>query len=54
MYETKFDPNFKKIMITVNGEPVGDGLLIDRVTYAPVRDNRENIQDSSSETAQMI
>lgn len=28
--------NVKKIMITVNGKPVGNGLLIDKVTYAPV------------------
>lgn len=28
--------NVKKIMITVNGKPVGNGLLIDKTTYAPV------------------
>ncbi|MFC7677993.1 hypothetical protein [Paenibacillus sp. GCM10028914] len=28
--------NVKKIMVTVNGKPVGNGLLIDKVTYAPV------------------
>lgn len=28
--------NVKKIMITVNGKPVGNGLLIDKITYAPV------------------
>lgn len=28
--------NVKKIMITVNGKPVGNGLVIDKVTYAPV------------------
>lgn len=53
MYDTNFDPNFKKITITVNGEPVGNGLLIDRVTYVPVRDNRET-QDTAKDSAQMI
>lgn len=28
--------NVKKIMITVNGKQVGNGLLIDKVTYAPI------------------
>ncbi|WP_179087356.1 hypothetical protein [Paenibacillus glucanolyticus] len=31
------DNNVKKIMITVNGKPVGNGLLIDKVTYAPIQ-----------------
>ncbi|MFD1885885.1 hypothetical protein [Paenibacillus wenxiniae] len=38
MHQTNFESNFKKVMITVNGEPVGKGLVIDSVTYAPVRD----------------
>ncbi|MBO2944007.1 hypothetical protein JJQ72_08520 [Paenibacillus sp. F411] len=37
------DNNVKKIMITVNGKPVGSGLWIDKTTYAPV--------DKSSYTA---
>ncbi|MGG4344018.1 hypothetical protein [Paenibacillus lautus] len=31
------DNNVKKIMVTVNGKPVGNGLLIDKVTYAPIQ-----------------
>ena len=38
MQQTNFESNFKKVMITVNGEPVGKGLVIDSVTYAPVRE----------------
>lgn len=30
------EKNYKKMVITVNGEPVGNGLLIDKVTYAPI------------------
>lgn len=30
------EKNYKKMLITVNGEPVGKGLLIDKVTYAPI------------------
>ncbi|WP_322902935.1 hypothetical protein [Paenibacillus campi] len=39
MQQTNFEANFKKVMITVNGEPVGKGLVIDSVTYAPVREH---------------
>ncbi|GAB6929264.1 hypothetical protein JCM10914A_32470 [Paenibacillus sp. JCM 10914] len=31
------ESNVKKIKITVNGKPVGNGLIIDKVTYAPVQ-----------------
>ena len=49
---TKED-NVKKIMITVNGKPVGSGLLIDKVTYAPVNRTAESYpgQNESGETA---
>ncbi|GIP22722.1 MULTISPECIES: hypothetical protein [Paenibacillus] len=30
------EQRFKRIMITVNGEPVGSELLIDEETYLPV------------------
>jgi len=30
------EKNYKKMLVTVNGEPVGNGLLIDKVTYAPI------------------
>lgn len=33
--------NVKKIIITVNGKPVGNGLVIDKVTYAPVVTTRD-------------
>lgn len=32
--------NIKKIMITVNGKPLGTELWVDKVTYAPV--NKES------------
>ncbi|MGF7047059.1 hypothetical protein J2T13_001561 [Paenibacillus sp. DS2015] len=31
------EKNVKKIIITVNGEPVGNGILIDTITYAPIK-----------------
>ncbi|WP_179218426.1 hypothetical protein [Saccharibacillus sp. O23] len=34
MYAT--DSNLTKIIVTVNGEQVGNGLLLDSVTFRPV------------------
>ncbi|MET3548893.1 hypothetical protein ABID47_005525 [Paenibacillus favisporus] len=31
------EQQYKKIRITVNGEPLGKELWIDKVTYAPVQ-----------------
>ncbi|WP_170308011.1 hypothetical protein [Paenibacillus dakarensis] len=45
--------NLKRIMITVNGKPVGNGLLIDKVTYAPVASESDayiNEQNRMSKT----
>ncbi|MDO3408534.1 hypothetical protein QWJ34_02000 [Saccharibacillus sp. CPCC 101409] len=42
--------NMKKIMITVNGEPVGSGLLLDSVTFRPLNDCAE-LTDPAQETA---
>lgn len=39
--------NVKKIMITVNGKPVGNGLVIDKVTYAPVGRTEESRSEAS-------
>ncbi|MGG1879636.1 hypothetical protein ABDI30_18950 [Paenibacillus cisolokensis] len=39
------DNNIKKIMITVNGKPVGNGLFIDKITYAPVHPTPANVKD---------
>ncbi|WP_161487816.1 hypothetical protein [Paenibacillus glacialis] len=30
------EENHKKLLVTVNGEPVGNVLLIDKVTFAPI------------------
>ncbi|GAB1157498.1 hypothetical protein YWY31_35230 [Paenibacillus illinoisensis] len=38
MYTTEQTTPTKTIMITVNGEPIGRKLIIDSVTYAPVRE----------------
>ncbi|NMO95222.1 hypothetical protein [Paenibacillus lemnae] len=46
------DNNVKKIMITVNGKPVGNGLLIDKVTYAPVTGAAEYSLDTRSAASQ--
>ncbi|MEW4368487.1 hypothetical protein [Paenibacillus kandeliae] len=54
MHETNFDPNFKKVMITVNGEPVGNGLVIDRITYAPVREHELANEAAQKPTAPML
>lgn len=48
MYNSNFDHNYRKIQITVNGEPVGDGLVLDRVTYAPLREE-ENQADKANQ-----
>lgn len=40
----KIEQQYKKIMITVNGEPVGKGLWIDKVTYAPVQIHEDPMQ----------
>ena len=41
--------NLKKVMITVNGKPVGDGLLIDKITYVPVNTAGQAVKKSSME-----
>ncbi|CAM3497736.1 MULTISPECIES: hypothetical protein [Saccharibacillus] len=43
--------NPMRIMITLNGEPVGKGLLLDSVTYRPVgeTENGSASEDVSSE-----
>ncbi len=43
MYTT--NSTFKKITVTLNGEPVGNGLLLDSVTFRPV-----NAEAANSET----
>lgn len=48
------DNNVKKIMITVNGKPVGNGLLIDKVTYAPIQRNERFMGDTKSASAAVI
>ncbi|WP_185897330.1 hypothetical protein [Paenibacillus zeisoli] len=44
---------FKRIMITVNGEPVGSELFIDQETYLPVaRQYITNLEPAQSEVAE--
>ena len=45
------DSNVKKIMITVNGKPIGNGLLIDKVTYAPVSNDKDTYLSGRSRFA---
>lgn len=42
MYTT--NTNFKKIRVTVNGEPVGNGLLLDSVTFRPISAEAADLQ----------
>lgn len=49
MYTT--NPDFKKIQVTVNGEPVGNGLLLDSVTFRPITDELAEIEISQSSVA---
>lgn len=51
MYNSNFDHNYRKIQITVNGEPVGDELVLDRVTYAPVNDEDHKADKANQHTA---
>jgi len=46
--------NVKKIMITVNGKPVGNGLVIDKVTYAPVGRTEEARSEASRAASSVI
>lgn len=46
----KNEKNYKKMLITVNGEPVGNGLLIDKVTYAPILNGSTSDRDSQNIT----
>lgn len=46
--------NMKKIMITVNGKPVGNGLWIDKVTYAPIQRTDRFTGDTKSHPASVI
>ena len=48
------DNNVKKIMITVNGKPVGNGLLIDKVTYAPIQRISRHMGDTKPVSAAEI
>ncbi len=48
MYAT--DSNLTKIIVTVNGEPVGNGLLLDSVTFRPVSPE-SSVLESAAETA---
>ncbi|MBX4150311.1 hypothetical protein [Paenibacillus lautus] len=47
------DNNVKKIMITVNGKPVGNGLLIDKVTYAPIQRTSRHTGDKPVSAAEI-
>lgn len=51
MYHSNFDNNYRKIQITVNGEPVGDGLVLDRITYAPLREEDNKADKASQHSA---
>lgn len=45
---------FKRIMITVNGEPVGSELFIDQETYLPVaRQYITNLESAQREAAEV-
>ncbi|GGN98973.1 hypothetical protein [Saccharibacillus kuerlensis] len=48
MYTT--NSNFKKIMVTVNGEPVGNGLVLDSITFRPVNEQNDSF-DTQQKTA---
>lgn len=41
-------------MITVNGKPVGNGLVIDKVTYAPVGRAEEARSEASRAASTVI
>ncbi|ODP29953.1 hypothetical protein PO903_10840 [Paenibacillus sp. PK4536] len=51
MYNSNFDNNYRKIQITVNGEPVGDGLVLDRITYAPLREEDDKADKATQHNA---
>ncbi len=42
MYSTNSD--FKKIKVTVNGQPVGNGLVLDSITFRPITGESEGLE----------
>ncbi|WP_166273192.1 hypothetical protein [Saccharibacillus alkalitolerans] len=52
MYTT--NTNFKKITVTVNGEPVGNGLLLDSVTFRPVNEDTNLLAVSEKSAAKQL
>jgi len=46
----KKEKNYRKLLVTVNGEPVGNGLLIDKVTFAPILNGSHSERDSHNIT----
>lgn len=44
------EQQYKKMLITVNGEPIGKEIWIDRITYAPVLASDLTAEAAGSDT----